>query len=258
MWNKPREITGGRYTGDGFEISAWGRNQTPEQLLDGWKKSPDHKAVILNLGDWKDSRWQAIGAAVSSNYAHVWFGKEPDPVGAGSAMAQVAPRPEAKEPASARSTAGFQPGRAYYRLQSSHLERNDQCLEGNQASGDSILGGAAHHAPCGRVSGQQWKFVPVGDGYFKLQTRLLEAQDMCLEGGTGGPRGKVQMQPCEDVSGQAWKVVPEVDGYFRLQTQFLQTRGLCLEGGGGEARNSPAVQQPCQNLTGQYWKFTPF
>lgn len=79
MWNKPREITAGRYPGFGFEILAWhSRHMTPAIALNQWQRSSLHNDLIVNQGTWTNTRWQAVGAAVSKHYAVVWFGREPD------------------------------------------------------------------------------------------------------------------------------------------------------------------------------------
>ncbi len=79
MWNKPREITAGRYPGFGFEILAWhSRHMTPAIALNQWRHSSLHHDLIVNQGTWTNTRWQAVGAAVSKHYAVVWFGREPD------------------------------------------------------------------------------------------------------------------------------------------------------------------------------------
>jgi len=83
MWNKPRELTD--YTGDGFEI-AFAKYRTgnadPEltakEVLDGWKKSKGHNAVIVNKSSFKNLNWQAIGVGMHRGYATVWFGSEKD------------------------------------------------------------------------------------------------------------------------------------------------------------------------------------
>lgn len=86
MWNKPRELT--NYQGDGFEISYYSTYNYPspqafaKDILEGWKKSPNHNNVILNKNIWKNVRWQAIGIGVYGEYADVWFGKEEDKAGA--------------------------------------------------------------------------------------------------------------------------------------------------------------------------------
>lgn len=80
MWDKPREITGGAYRGNGYEIAHHGMGGvTPEGALRGWKNSAGHNSVMVNQGKWANAHWQAIGAAVSEHYAVIWFGKEADP-----------------------------------------------------------------------------------------------------------------------------------------------------------------------------------
>jgi uncharacterized protein YkwD len=82
MWAKPRELT--NYQGDGFEISFFSTylytspNNQANDILSGWKKSPDHNDVILNKNIWKHMDWQAIGIGIYGNYADVWFGAEQD------------------------------------------------------------------------------------------------------------------------------------------------------------------------------------
>lgn len=80
MWAKPREITRGGYSGNGYEISAAasGARITPEDALRMWQKSSGHHQVIINQGGWSSIRWQAMGIAMSEHHAVVWFGQETD------------------------------------------------------------------------------------------------------------------------------------------------------------------------------------
>lgn len=79
MWDKPRQIGGGAYQGDGFEIAAFGEI-TPAQALQLWQTSAPHHEVILNGGIWRDlSPWPGMGCGLQGNYAVVWFGSLPDP-----------------------------------------------------------------------------------------------------------------------------------------------------------------------------------
>lgn len=73
MWDKPKELT--PLTAPGFEISAVGY-QSVEAALEGWKNSPGHNTVILNLGTWKDLTFTSMGIGVDSwkqKVYHVWF-----------------------------------------------------------------------------------------------------------------------------------------------------------------------------------------
>jgi cysteine-rich secretory family protein len=79
MWSKPREITGGAYRGDGFEIAAGGPGFaiTPAYALRSWQGSRFHHEVILQQGMW-DEPWRAMGVGLHGGYAVIWFGHEPD------------------------------------------------------------------------------------------------------------------------------------------------------------------------------------
>ncbi|RAL23002.1 hypothetical protein DL240_08925 [Lujinxingia litoralis] len=77
MWQKPGELS--IYPGLGYEISAMSTRMTPESALSLWQGSPGHNAVILNQEGWTQP-WQAIGVGIAGDYAHVWFGHEPDPL----------------------------------------------------------------------------------------------------------------------------------------------------------------------------------
>jgi len=80
MWDKPREITGNIYTGNGYEISYQSSaGATPSGALNGWQGSPGHNNVIIEQNNW--GPWQAMGIAVYEQYAVAWFGREADPQG---------------------------------------------------------------------------------------------------------------------------------------------------------------------------------
>lgn len=77
MWIKPKEIAG--YSGNGFEIayySSLGANA--QEGLDGWKISPGHNPLLVNLGTWEKVTWKAIGIGIYKEYGLVWFGEVAD------------------------------------------------------------------------------------------------------------------------------------------------------------------------------------
>jgi uncharacterized protein YkwD len=77
MWDKPKEIAG--YNGAGYEIAYFSSaGATASEGLEGWKKSPGHNPVIVNLGTWKKVEWNAIGIGIYENYGVVWFGELED------------------------------------------------------------------------------------------------------------------------------------------------------------------------------------
>lgn len=77
MWDKPRELTS--YAGSGFEIAHASTGRvTARGALSGWRGSRGHYDVIVSRAGWADSPWRAMGAAVSTHYAVVWFGEQLD------------------------------------------------------------------------------------------------------------------------------------------------------------------------------------
>ncbi|MEO1761020.1 MAG: carbohydrate-binding protein [Cyanobacteria bacterium J06629_18] len=152
----------------------------------------------------------------------------------------------------------------FYKLTTMFLEKENKCLEGNKLSPRSTLKGAAFMDNCQKVSGQSWKLVPVGNGYFRLKTQFLEKENKCFEGNKLSPRstlkGAAFMDNCQNVSGQLWKLVPAGNGYFRLKTMFLEKENKCLEGNKLSPRSTlkgAAFMDNCQNVSGQLWKFKP-
>ena len=103
----------------------------------------------------------------------------------------------------------------YYRLQTQFLEKENKCLEGNKFDPSSTLKGAAFMDNCQNVTGQMWKPVDAGNGYYRLQTQFLEKENKCLEGNKFDPsstlKGAAFMDNCQNVTGQMWKFV-KVDG----------------------------------------------
>jgi len=77
MWDKPKEIAG--YAGAGYEIAYWSSvGATAQEGLDGWKKSPGHNPLLINLGTWEKVEWKAIGVGIYKEYGVVWFGEVVD------------------------------------------------------------------------------------------------------------------------------------------------------------------------------------
>lgn len=83
MWDKPREITNFIYTGDGYEnaYSTSEKEVNPARVLEAWKASPSHNAILLESGDWRDSNLRAFGVGIHKNYAVMWVGSSADPLG---------------------------------------------------------------------------------------------------------------------------------------------------------------------------------
>ena len=101
-------------------------------------------------------------------------------------------------------------GNDYFRLTTRFLENENKCLEGNRLNPNSTLEGAAFMDNCQNVSGQLWKEIPVGNGYFRLTTRFLENENKCLEGNRLNPNSTLEgaafMDNCQNVTGQFWRL----------------------------------------------------
>ncbi len=85
MWGAPERLGTG-FTGEGFEISAAGYSDVTD-ALNGWKASPGHNNVIVNLSGWAGLDWKSVGIGVltgdpSETYQgrvyHVWFSDTAD------------------------------------------------------------------------------------------------------------------------------------------------------------------------------------
>jgi mono/diheme cytochrome c family protein len=151
----------------------------------------------------------------------------------------------------------------YYKLQTLFQEPDNKCLEGNKFASSSTLKGAAFMDTCQNVSGQYWKFVPGGNGYYRLKTLFQEPDNKCLEGNkfatTSTLKGAAFMDTCQNVSGQLWKLLPQNNGYYKMQTQFQAPDNKCFEGNKFAASSTlggAAFMDTCQDVSGQLWKFT--
>ncbi|MBL0742366.1 CAP domain-containing protein [Chryseolinea lacunae] len=77
MWTKPQEIAA--YSGNGFEIAYFSSiGASAQEGLDGWKVSPGHNPLLINLGTWEKVKWKAIGIGIYKEYGLVWFGEVDD------------------------------------------------------------------------------------------------------------------------------------------------------------------------------------
>jgi hypothetical protein len=82
MWDKPREVTGGIYSANGYEnaYSTTGA-VNPDAPYELWTSHPAHEDVILERGVWAGRAWPAMGVGIYEGYAVLWFGDGTDPQG---------------------------------------------------------------------------------------------------------------------------------------------------------------------------------
>lgn len=158
------------------------------------------------------------------------------------------------------------PPNGYFRMQTMFQIPNDRCLESNKVVPGAARKGATFLDRCQDVSGQLWKAVPIGRGWFRLQSMFLERENFCLEGSKpfapGDPlKGAARMDPCGNFTGQNWRFLRKNDGFFQLTNEALEDENHCLEGSAPDAANDPlagaARMDPCGNFSGQLWKLTP-
>eukprot|EP01057_Protomagalhaensia_wolfi_P004987 Protomagalhaensia_wolfi_Nauph_80__4986@NODE_526_length_2377_cov_91_926433_g392_i0_p2_GENE_NODE_526_length_2377_cov_91_926433_g392_i0NODE_526_length_2377_cov_91_926433_g392_i0_p2_ORF_typecomplete_len212_score35_26TOBE/PF03459_17/0_019CAP/PF00188_26/0_055_NODE_526_length_2377_cov_91_926433_g392_i021656 len=74
MWDKPQEIFG-QWVGFGYELSAllsrpWASGN---EIMQRFRDSPDHNAVLLNTGQWKQHEWTGMGIAIENGLVFIWF-----------------------------------------------------------------------------------------------------------------------------------------------------------------------------------------
>lgn len=83
MWNKPREISGNAYRGNGFEnaFAIYGADASADLALQLWKESPGHNGLIVEQGIWAGQNWPAMGVGIYKGYAVLWFGDQRDAQG---------------------------------------------------------------------------------------------------------------------------------------------------------------------------------
>jgi hypothetical protein len=127
---------------------------------------------------------------------------------------------------------------------------------------DVINGGPEENitqlAEAGNFSGQLWRFVPTGDGSFRLTT-LFRGPGMCADIFNGGPNNnQVHLAPCADFSGQFWFVNATSDPppfsntfFARLTTKFRGT-DVCLDHFQAGESFFPRLA-PCGNTARQLW-----
>ncbi|MGQ3356188.1 MAG: RICIN domain-containing protein [Phreatobacter sp.] len=96
------------------------------------------------------------------------------------------------------------------------------------------------------VSGQNWRFIPTGDGSWRLTTEFRGAR-MCLD--INPPTNRPELRPCGNFTGQFWQIVP-AGNWVRLTTTF-RGPGTCLD---IDPSSDQPELRPCGNYSGQFWR----
>ena len=99
----------------------------------------------------------------------------------------------------------------YHHLTTVFQEPAGKVLEGNTFSPSSFLGGAAYMSDGVTSTGAMWQAIPAGGGYYFLTTKLLESQDLVLEGNRvapGSTLGGAAFMNNNKASGTMWRFIP--------------------------------------------------
>lgn len=79
MTEKPSELTS--YPGKGYEVIYWdSRGASPSKAFDQWKTVHAAKSMLINLREWEEVVWKAMGISIKGNFAILWLGEAEDPV----------------------------------------------------------------------------------------------------------------------------------------------------------------------------------
>ncbi len=153
----------------------------------------------------------------------------------------------------------------YYFLTTMAMENQGKVLEGNKVEPNRPLQGATHMTKKGPYSGQLWRVIPAGNGYFYLTTMWVEKDGLVLEGNKVGPnsflKGASHMTRKTGQTGQLWKSIPAGNGYFYLTTKFLEKSGQVLEGNDVGPRHflgGASFLTRKYGATGQLWRAIPY
>lgn len=86
---------GTKYPGKAYENAHYNsRGATAESALRGWQNSPAHNALMVNLNNWRDDDWKAMGIGIYKQYAVLWVGEDRDPETAAIASIDLENRAE--------------------------------------------------------------------------------------------------------------------------------------------------------------------
>lgn len=110
-----------------------------------------------------------------------------------------------------------------------------------------------HLTNTANVSGQFWKFTPVGNGYYRLTTQWL-GESKALDVISDGVNYKLQLETKDDVPGQFWKITSLGNGFYRITTKLLsEVKSLDIVNDG---TNDKLQLANTGNFSGQFWKIT--
>jgi arabinoxylan arabinofuranohydrolase len=138
----------------------------------------------------------------------------------------------------------------YHRLV---VGNNSLCLDVSGAS--TAAGAAVTQWSCNGQTNQQFQFVPVADGYGRLQAQHSGDDVAVANSSTAAGTPDIVQQVPNSAPNSLWLPVQQADGSYSFKNQ---NSGLCLDVYGANATLGQQLDQwQCKNASGSNQDFTP-
>ncbi|SFF10760.1 RICIN domain-containing protein [Thermoflexibacter ruber] len=134
----------------------------------------------------------------------------------------------------------------YYRLTTKWLGKGKALDVVNDGQNDQLTLASVEN-----VSGQLWRFTPMGNGYYRL-TNQWQGEEKALDIVNDGTNNHLQMANTTNVTGQLWKFTPLGNGYYRLTNKWLGD-GKSLDVLNDDT-GSYLQMANTESVGGQFWK----
>ena len=133
------------------------------------------------------------------------------------------------------------------------IGNNGLCLDVSNAS--MAAGAAVTQWTCHGQANQQFQFVPVSDGYGRLQAQHSGYDVAVADSSTTAGVPNIVQQVPNSAPNSLWLPIQQSDGSFSFQNQ---NSGLCLDVYGANSTLGQQLDQwPCKNAPGTNQDFTP-
>jgi hypothetical protein len=133
------------------------------------------------------------------------------------------------------------------------IGNNGLCLDVSNAS--MAAGAAVTQWTCHGQANQQFRFVPVSDGYGRLQAQHSGYDVAVANNSTAAGVPNIVQQVPNSAPNSLWLPIQQSDGSYSFQNQ---NSGLCLDVyGANSTLGQQLAQWPCKNGPGNNQDFTP-
>jgi immune inhibitor A len=113
---------------------------------------------------------------------------------------------------------------------------------------------AVHMVPISDKTGQFWRFIPLGNNVYRLQTKFLKnaySLDIVNDKNSGNDK-MPHMANTGDYSGQRWHLLRQSDGTYRLFNDFTGNRRF-LDVRAKSSRLRMNIDRDGEVDAGQHW-----